>query len=205
MKREVNPKETDRAFAFEEWMKSPQPMVTIVKTLDLKHLCKVAKRRGLKLNLLLCWCIGKAAVAIDEFYLLPEGGKLYRYDKLAVNLIVKNEKGGLSSCSIPFDNDLQRFAEDYLRRTGQVARECSHIDEDDCMVIGTSALVQTEVDCIVNQYTGIFNNPFLSWGKVRRSFWKTCLPISFQFHHAQMDGGHAALFFESLQKEMNLL
>ena len=34
MKQEINPKETSRAMAFELWMKSPMPMVTLTKTFD---------------------------------------------------------------------------------------------------------------------------------------------------------------------------
>ena len=72
MKQEVNPQETSRAKAFELWMKSPMPMVTLTKTFDVTHLYKVSKRRGIKFNVLLCWCIGKTASRIKEFYLLPE-------------------------------------------------------------------------------------------------------------------------------------
>ena len=35
MKKEVNPKETTRARAFELWMKAPNPMVTFFKTIDV--------------------------------------------------------------------------------------------------------------------------------------------------------------------------
>ena len=38
------------------------------------------------------------------------------------------------------------------------------------------------------------------WGRYRKGWFKTTLPISFQFHHVQMDGGHAAQFLELLQK-----
>lgn len=41
MKQEVNPNETSRAWAFQMWMKSPVPMVTLVKTFDVTQLCKV--------------------------------------------------------------------------------------------------------------------------------------------------------------------
>lgn len=61
MKQEIDPKETDRAQAFELWMKSSMPMVTLVKTFDVTHLRRVSKQQGLKFNMLLCWCIGKAA------------------------------------------------------------------------------------------------------------------------------------------------
>ena len=68
------------------------------------------------------------------------------------------------------------------------------------MVVGTSAMIQTELDCIVNQYTDLFCNPMVMWGRYRKKWLKVTLPISFQFHHAQMDGGHAAHFLEELQK-----
>mgnify|MGYP002511894459 CR=1 FL=1 len=115
MKTEVNPKDTDRAEAFEMWMTSPMPMVTLTKTFEVSNLLKVCRKSGMKFNALLCWCIGK----------------------------------------------------------------------------------------IVNQYTDKFCNPMVMWGKYRKGWFKTTLPISFQFHHVQMDGGHGAMFLELLQREIN--
>ena len=88
--KEVHPQETTRAYAFEMWLKAPNPMVTFIKTLDITRLVKVSRRRKLKFNMLLDWCIGKAAASVKEFYLLPVGGKLIQYDSIAVNTIVKN-------------------------------------------------------------------------------------------------------------------
>ena len=68
------------------------------------------------------------------------------------------------------------------------------------MIIGTSAMPATELDSVVNQYTEMFCNPMLLWGKFRKGWFRTTLPISFQFHHVQMDGGHAAQFLENLQQ-----
>ena len=73
---------------------------------------------------------------------------------------------------------------------------------DGCMIIGTSAMIQTELDYIINQYTDKFSNPMVMWGKYRKGFFKTTLPVSFQFHHVQMDGGDAARFLEQQQKEI---
>ena len=202
MRQEINPKETSRAQAFNMWMKSPMPMVTFVKTLDVSHLVKVSKRTGIKFNILMCWCIGKAAKDIKEFYLLVEQGKLYQYDKLAINIIVDNCKGGISTCDVPYSDDLEQFNADYLRITQQTATECKDITLEDYIIIGTSTLVQTEVDCVINQYNGIFNNPFLVWGRYHKGWFKTTLPISLQFHHVQMDGGQAATFLQRLQSEI---
>ena len=205
MKQEINPQESIRANAFNMWMSSPVPMVTLVKTFDVTKLLKHCKKQKLSFNMLLCWCIGKAASKIEEFYTLPENGKLFRYDKLAINVIVENSKGGINSCDIPFNDDLQQFNRDYLILTEQAANESKSIMLDDYMVIGTSAMIQTELDCIVNQYTDKFCNPMVMWGKYRKGWFKTTLPISFQFHHVQMDGGHGARFLEILQNTINEL
>ena len=67
------------------------------------------------------------------------------------------------------------------------------------MVIGTSAIVDTEIDGAVGMNSGIFNNPFIIWGKYRKGLLRTTLKLSFQFHHTQMDGAHAGRFLERLQ------
>lgn len=202
MKTEVNPKDTARAEAFEMWMTSPMPMVTLTKTFDVSNLLKASRKSGVKFNALLCWCIGKAATQIKEFYLLPEQDKLYKYDAIAVNVIVNNIKGGINSCDIPFTEDIAKFVHSYNNLTRQTAGECKSSFIEDSMIVGTSAMVHTELDSIVNQYTDKFCNPMVMWGKYRKGWIKTTLPISFQFHHVQMDGGHGAMFMELLQREI---
>ena len=54
-------------------------------------------------------------------------------------------------------------------------------------------------------YSGIFNNPFLIWGKYKRHWFNTSLTVSFQFHHTQMDGAHASRFLDGVQKEIDNL
>ena len=202
MKQEVSPQETSRAEAFELWMSSPMPMVTLTKTFNVSNILKLSKRSGLKFNSLLCWCIGKAANQVEEFYTLPEQDKLFRYDRIAINVIVNNRKGGINSCDIPFTENIKQFCQDYNILTEETSTKCKSSFLEDYMIVGTSAIVQTELDCIVNQYTDKFSNPMIMWGKYRKHWWKTTLPISFQFHHVQMDGGHGAAFLDLLQKEI---
>ena len=200
---EVNPRETSRAYAFEMWMKAPMPMVTMFKTLDVTRLVSLSRRLGLKFNMLMCWCVGHAASQVKEFYMLPVGDKLIRYDSIAVNTIVANRDGEVSSCDIPYSDDLTEFNGDYLRLTRQVADSCENHDITDSMVIGTSALAQYDIDGAVGMYSGVFNNPFLIWGRYRKKWFRTTLTVSFQFHHTQMDGVHAARFLDLLQREIN--
>ena len=201
--RVVNPKETSRAYAFEMWMNAPMPMVTFFKTLDVSNLVKISRKKRLKFNMLMCYFIGRAANKIKEFYLLPVGDKLMQYDTIAVNTIVANRDGEVSSCDIPFTDDLFEFNQHYIHLTTQVADSCINHDLHESMVIGTSALAKYEIDGAVGMYSGIFNNPFMIWGKYKRHLFKTTLTVSFQFHHTQMDGAHASMFLDRIQSEIN--
>lgn len=204
MAREIDPKDTTRAAAYELWMGVPNPMVTFFKTLDVTNLVKISKSKQMKFNMLLDYCIGKAAVSVKEFYILPIGEKLIKYDCIAVNTIVKNKTGEVSSCDISYTDDLEKFNQDYLKYTMQVAESCRDRDlSKDSMVIGTSAIIDTEIDGAIGMNSGIFNNPFMIWGRYRRKLFRYYLPLSFQFHHTQMDGAHAGQFLRNLQSEIN--
>ena len=202
MPKEVNPKDTTRAAAYELWMKAPNPMVTFFKTFDVTNLIKVSRKRKLKFNMLLDYCIGRAAVKVKELYILPVGDKLIQYDTIAVNTIVKNKIGEVSSCDILYTDDLEKYNMDYLKYTKEVAQTCKDRDLTDSMVIGTSAIIDTELDGAVGMNSGIFNNPFILWGRYKKKFFKYYLMISFQYHHTQMDGAHAGKFLSNLQKEI---
>lgn len=201
----VDPGATSRAEAYALWMDAPNPMVTFFKTLDVTPLVRLSRRKGLKFNMLLCWCIGSAASRVKEFYLLPVGKELLRYDTLAVNTIVKNRLGEGSSCDVPYSDDLARFNSDYLRLTKQVTESCENHDLTESMVIGTSAIIDTELDGAVGMNSGIFNNPFIIWGRYHRGLLKTTLSMSFQFHHTQMDGAHAGSFLALVQENIRAL
>ena len=200
--RELDPSQTKRAEAFALWLHAPMPMVTLFKTLDVTPLVRWSRKYHCKFNMLMCWYIGKAACQVEEFFLLPVGEKLMSFDRIAVNTVVDVEGGKISTCDVPFSPDLKQFETDYLRLTAQVRKSGQPHDLEDHMVIGTSALVQTEIDGAVNIYAGFYNNPFLIWGRCRSAWFRTLLPISFQFHHTQMDGAHAARFLELLQGQI---
>ena len=70
------------------------------------------------------------------------------------------------------------------------------------MIVGTSSLIKYDIDGVANMYSGIFNNPFMIWGRYRQTGGKTTLQVSFQFHHVQMDGMEACEFLEKVQERI---
>ena len=198
--REIDPKTTSRAKAFDLWMKATMPMVTMTKTFDITHLMRLSKRKGVKLNMLMCYAVVKAASSFKEFYMLPVGDKLMEFDHLAINTIVMTQEGGINTCDIPFSKDIHLFEADYLRITQQASQSKEDITlGDDYMVIGSSALTKCELDSVVNVYAGFWNNPFVVWSMYRKGWLKTTLSLSFQFHHTQMDGPKSTGFLNKLQ------
>ncbi len=206
MAKQTDPSKTSRAKAFDLWMKAANPMVTFIKTIDVTNAVRYGKKKNMKFNMLMLYCVGMAAKDIDEFYLLPVGDKLMQYDTIAVNTIVKNKDGGINSCDIPFSTELDRFNSDYIKYTAASAEKCEDKDlSQDNMVIGTSAIVETELDGAVGIYSGMFNNPFIIWSRYRKKGFRCYLTLSFQFHHTQLDGSHAGRFLEDLQREIKRL
>ncbi len=204
--REIDPKTTSRAKAFELWMNATMPMVTMTKTFDITHLRRIAKRKGIKLNMLMCYAVVKAASEFKEFYMLPVGDKLMEFDNLAINTIVMTKDDGINTCDIPFSEDIHQFEADYLRITSLAQRSSEDVVlGDDYMVIGSSALTKCELDSVVNVYAGFWNNPFVVWSKYRKGLFKTTLSLSFQFHHTQMDGPISTGFLNRLQEVMNTI
>jgi chloramphenicol O-acetyltransferase type A len=202
--REVDPMKTNRAESWKLYIDAPMPMVTIFKTLDISNLMPL-KARNCKLNMLLCHCIALAANETPEFRLLPVGRTLIAYDQIGVNVIVANQNGGISSCDIPFFPELHDFRRAYLDLTEQVYRSCENYEIADRMIVGTSSLVRYDIDGVINMYSGIFNNPFLIWGKYRENGGRTTLQVSFQFHHVQMDGMAACEFLGRVQRHVSAL
>ena len=200
--RQVDPQQTSRAVSYQLYIDAPMPMVTLFKTIDITRLVRLS-RKGYPLNMLLCYCVAAAADQVPEFRLLPVGKKLMEYDRIGVNVIVANRSGGINSCDIPFQRDLEAFARDYRALTAQVRDSCENYDLEEHMIVGTSSLAHYDVDGAVNFYSGLFNNPFLIWGKYRRRGLRKQLKLSFQFHHVQMDGEQACRFLDLIQREID--
>ena len=202
--REVDPRQTTRAESYQLYIDAPMPMVTLFRTLDITPLVRLG-RKGYRLNMLLCYCVAAAADQVPEFRLLPVGKKLMEYDRIGVSVIVANREGGINSCDIPFQRDLNTFAQSYQALTAQVWDRCENYDLEDSMIVGTSSLARFDVDGAVNFYSGIFNNPFLIWGRYRRKGLRKVLKLSFQFHHVQMDGEQACRFLDLIQREIDCI
>ena len=202
--REVDPKATGRGASYELYIDAPMPMVTIFRTLDVTPLVRLS-RRGHKLNMLLCWCAAAAAQEVEEFRLLPVGKALVEYDSVGVNALIGDKNGALVSCDLPFFPDLTAFERTYLDITGRARETGVGSELPEAMILGTSSLAKYEVDGAVNFYSGIYNNPFLIWGKYVRKGWKKLLKVSFQFHHVQMDGQQACRFLDAMQEAVNRL
>lgn len=195
------PEETLRAEAYEYWHDAPMPMITFLKTLDVSRLYRISRRKDIGFNKLMCYCIGRAAQEVPEMLLLLKDDKFYQYDQLSVNVIVRTQQGGLAFCDVPFSMDFAQFSADYDRCTELVWRTGEMYDlMDSRMSIGTSALVHHDIDAIVNGRSGHWNTTFIAWSRYRHHLWRTLLPLTFQFHHAQMDGEPAATFLDRLQE-----
>lgn len=177
------------------------PMITFLKTLNVSRLYRISRRKGIGFNKLMCYCIGQAAMSVPEMLLVLIDDKFYQYDQLSVNVIVRTQQNGLAFCDVPYSPDFAQFSADYDECTERVRLSGETYDlMDTRMSIGTTALIRHDIDAIVNGRSGHWNTPFIAWSRYRHGLIRTTLPLTFQFHHAQMDGTPAATFLDRLQE-----
>ena len=62
----LDPLKTKRASAWKIYKDCPVQTVLILKKVDITNLVKLSKKY--KLNMLLCYCLGKSANEIEEFH-----------------------------------------------------------------------------------------------------------------------------------------
>lgn len=204
MIKEIDPKDTSREKAFEFWRHSPTPMVTVTRTLDVSHLTSISKKHKYRFNMLMCWCICRAASMLEQFYIFPARESLIFSDSLAVSTVIQTLDGSLCRCDIPLCYSIDLFNREYMMLTRHVQNTCKPYDiSDSYAVINTTAFPAHELDGFEGAYSSVDSRPSLTWGKYRKRFFKTTLPVSFCFHHGQMDELHAMTFLDLLQKEID--
>lgn len=201
----VSPLGTSRQSIYEDLKDSACPTIMLSKEFDITPVVRYSKRNGMKLNMLLCWLIGRAASDISEFYALYDNHLLHRYDTLSLNVVVDAGEHGIFLCDVPYSASLPTFAADYDRICGQAIAERRNILSDEHARVGTSAVVQTELSFITGGYNEKYTNPFLTWGRYHRGWLRATLPITMRVHHIQMDGGHCARFMANLENAIRSL
>lgn len=198
--RFVTPKEANREIQCEMWKDAVVPTVMVGRLFNLTHVVRKSRRTGVKLHALMMYCVGMAVRNIPQFYYLYDQGNFRLYDSLNVQTVVLNKNNTLNFCDVPFSENFDEFYENYKRNMAIVYNTCENLFNESSMSVATSAVVQTELDSLSNQYTG-WHNPFVAWGRYRRNFWGRCrAQIFLQFDHRQMDGLHVAAFYNNLQR-----
>lgn len=204
MIKQIDPKDTSREKAFEFWRHSPTPMVTVSRTLDVSHLLNISRKHKYRFNMLMCWCISRAASMLEQFYIFPAHESLIFSDSLAVSTVIQTLDGNLCHCDVPLCYSVDLFNREYMMLTRHVQNTCKPYDiSDSYAVIKTTAFPNHELDSFEDAYSVVDSRPSLVWGKYRKRLFKTTLPVFFRFHHGQMDELHALTFLDLLQKEID--
>ena len=86
---------------FEFFSGMSNPFYSVTFRLDVTRLVRLSRRGDLKFNMLLCWCAGRTASRVEEFYTLPVGDRLIRYDALAVDTVVALRDGASLPVTFP--------------------------------------------------------------------------------------------------------
>jgi len=201
-KIKVNLKSFEGAPMYERFVKEPSPSVCVTGKFDVTNLYK-NKKKGHSFNAMMCYCILQAAQNIKEFhYSIKEDG-LYYYENVKTNAVINGIDGQLYYADYKYYDNFIDFEKEYYRVNEYCSKNCTHLQEDTGALIATSANVAYPFESITLETATDFWDNFLIWGKFVKKMFKVTLNISLRFHHATIDGQHAAMFFNELQTQIN--
>ena len=189
------------AIMYNRFVKEPNPCVNVTGRLDITNLYKRKKKHSL--NAMICYCIVQAAQNINVFHYSIKRDGLYYYKNVKTNAVVNGDDGQLYYADYKYFDNFKDFEQEYQMVNQYCAKNCTSFLEDTGCLIGTSAVIGYPFEVITSQNSTEFWDNFLSWGKFIKKWFKVTLCITLRFHHATIDGQHAAKFFNELQNQIN--
>jgi chloramphenicol O-acetyltransferase type A len=189
---------------YKRFMTEPDPSVCVTGCFDITNLLRLRKK-GHKLNAMLCYCIQQAGQNIEEFhYAIKEDG-LYYYKNVKTNAVINGVDGELYFVDYKYCEKFEDFEKEYDRVNDYYSKHCSHFSEDTGALLSTSTILGYPFSSIDLGLSKTFWDNFLMWGNYKKRWLKAELNITLRFHHATIDGQRAAKFFSELQKQIKQL
>lgn len=145
--------------------------------------------------MLLSWCIARAASGFPEFFRIPCSDGFLSYDQIGAVLEAVFSSGKENVTFIPYHEKLKETLQ-ALETIRQIQKTEGYYNvPEDYMILQCGSL-PTDHASVTSASVNSSAFPYFIWCEVQDD---GSLPVSFIFHHAQMDGYEAAVFLETLQ------
>ena len=188
---------------FERFVNETNPAVCVTGCFDITNLYNRKDKH--KLNTMLCFCILQAGQNVEDFHyaISPEKELLY-YKNVRTNVIVNGDDGSLYYADLKYYKHFKNFEKEYERVTKYCQTHCEHYQKDNGALLATSAVINYPFTSFSLGMSDEFWDNFVMWGKYIKKEEKVELYISLRFHHATIDGQHAGMFFNELQRQIDI-
>ncbi len=197
----------DRREHFAFYSTKRLPHYAVAAYVDVTPLLAYKRKHHLSFYLSLVYLVTKSLNSIRNFRLRIVDGNVVIYDRIETNFTHKRPDEEIFRCyTAPFEGTLQ----EYVAATSEaIAHQTALFDGigDIPNVVYCSCTPTLDATCITNP--GMENPddaiPRVNWGKYVEHNGRWRLNITFTANHRFIDGYHIGLFFEHLQRDINLL
>lgn len=206
--RYLDMEEYRRRAHFEYFSGLAYPYVGVTVQVDLTELlCKI-KNEKLPFFFTICYCVSRAANRTQEFRQRIRDGKIIEFDRCRTSHTVALEDGMFCYCTLTDEMPFTEYLPYAAREQEEAKREGSieETEEDiyDKFFVSTVPWI-SYTSLIQPTPVPADSNPRITWGKYYAQGERILLPVSVLCHHALVDGRHIADFYQSLDKEIELL
>lgn len=188
----------------------PGQEVTCSCILDVTGLIQAGRRKNLEPDMLMAYCIGKAASMAEGFCRPPGMDGLAQNRAVAVGISVENADGGTNFCDIFFEPDPDRFVSGYRWHRNQAVLNCRDRDlSANCVVIRTAAYPGVWDIGDKGLGLGCKEGPSVCWGKYLRRRWNRAtqylLKVYFKYSGELVNDTQSDAFLLALKHEADSL
>jgi len=197
-----------RRATYEFFKDYEDPFFNFTANVDVSHLYKFCKARGLSFSLTALYCSLLAANAIREFRIRLVDGKLVEFDRIEATQTILNDDETFSFAYFelyPTLAEFERYGRSAMEKYKRLKTFDVETDRMDLIYYSVIPWVSFTSFKHASRLDRSQTVPRIVFGKAFDTGERRLMPVSVEANHAIMDGFHVGRFFELFQTEMDSL
>jgi len=202
-----------RRIDLEDWARREQyelyagldfPYFGLTVEVDVGPLRRALRNRSLSFTIGLVHVLARAANAVPSFRQRIRGDAVIEHAVVHPAITVLRPGELFSFCTLPYDEDFERFSEHAAERIDRARASkslyASGADQDDLLFM--TALPWISFSGFVHPVPldPPDSVPRIAWGRFAERDGRLAMPLNVQAHHGLIDGIHVARFYERVEE-----
>ena len=183
-----------------------QPHFNVCASIDVTEFRLWQKSNGLPFNVSMVYFVSRCANEIKEFRWRLRNGRVVEHESIRPSFTVPTEASEVFSfCTVPYSANFHEFLTKAQEIQEKMRTDPSFEDEEGCDdYFFMSSLPWISFTSVTHAMGAPAKDsiPRITWGRLEKRSDQVFMPLSFQAHHAVVDGIHMGRLFQNLKRAL---